>query len=133
MNILKSLSIIAIISCVIVSCGGNNKTNDATTTTNPPTYEPVKEQSAITETGSHNWDKVIEDYDKFVTDYIKFYKKAIKGDQSALSEYPKLMEKATKLSESLQKAQTDNQLTAKQITRITEIGNKMVNAALENK
>lgn len=78
---------------------------------------------------SEDFDKMLDDYDEYVTEYIKFYKKAMKGDQDALSEYPAMMEKATNLSESMQKAQNNNELTAKQINRMVKIQTKMLQAA----
>jgi hypothetical protein len=42
------------------------------------------------------------------------------------------MEKATNLSESMEKAQNNNQLTAKQINRMVKISTKMAQAALNN-
>jgi hypothetical protein len=81
---------------------------------------------------SEDFDKILDDYEELVNEYIKFYKKAMKGDQEALSEYPSLMEKATNLSESMEKAQNNNQLTAKQINRMVKISTKMAQAALNN-
>ena len=54
------------------------------------------------------------------------------GDQSAIADYPALMEKATNLQASMQKAQNDNQLSAQQITRMMKIQTKMMQAATEN-
>lgn len=52
----------------------------------------------------------------------------MKGDQSALAEYPAMMQKATNLQESMQKAQGNNQLSVEQITRMSKIQNKMLQA-----
>ena len=75
---------------------------------------------------------MLDDYDEYVTEYIKFYKKAMKGDNSALAEYPAMMEKATKLSESMTEAQNDNKLSAAQIARMMKIQTKMLQAASTN-
>ena len=69
---------------------------------------------------------MLDDYDEYVTEYVKFYKKAMKGDNSAMAEYPAMMEKATKLQESMEKAQGNDQLSAKQISRMMKIQAKMV-------
>ena len=90
------------------------------------------ESSSVSESGSEDWDKMLDDYDEYVTEYIKFYKKAMKGDNSALSEYPAMMEKATKLSESMSAAQNDNKLSATQIARMMKIQTKMLQAASSN-
>ncbi len=86
----------------------------------------------ISTSGSENWDQMLDDYEKYTNEYIKFYKQAMKGDASALSEYPEMMEKATNLSESMQNAQNDNQLSAKQINRMVKIQTKMLQAASGN-
>lgn len=86
----------------------------------------------LSETGSEDWDKMLDDYDEYVTEYIKFYKKAMKGDNSALAEYPALMEKATALQESMTAAQNDNKLSAAQIGRMMKIQTKMLQAASGN-
>lgn len=82
----------------------------------------------ISTSGSEDYDKMLDDYDEYVTEYVKFYKKAMKGDNSAMSEYPAMMEKATKLQESMQEAQGNNQLSATQIGRMAKIQTKMLQA-----
>lgn len=85
-------------------------------------------EDVVSASRSEDYDKMLNDYDEYVTEYVKFYKKAMKGDQSALSEYPAMMEKATKLQESMQQAQGNNQLSATQIGRMAKIQNKMLQA-----
>jgi hypothetical protein len=95
--------------------------------------ESVSESgSSVSESGSEDWDKMLDDYDEYVSEYIKFYKKAMKGDNSALAEYPAMMEKATKLEESMTAAQNDNKLSATQIARMMKIQTKMLQAASTN-
>lgn len=81
-----------------------------------------------TSTDSKNWNKVLDNYEDYINEYIKYYKKAKNGDISALKEYPKLMRKAEELQKSLTQAQNDNSLTTKQISRMTKIQTKMLNA-----
>jgi hypothetical protein len=76
--------------------------------------------------GSEDYDKMLQNYDEYVTEYIKFYKKAMKGDNTAMSEYPAMMEKANALQESMQEAQGNNQLSVKQIAKMSEIQTKML-------
>jgi len=83
---------------------------------------------AISDIGSEDWDKMLDDYDEYVTQYVKLYKKAIKGDNSALAEYPAMMEKASALQESMANAQNDDQLSSKQLIRMTKIQTKMLEA-----
>lgn len=80
----------------------------------------------ISDVGSEDYDKMLNDYDEYVTEYVKFYKKAMNGDDDAMAEYPAMMEKATKLQESMQQAQGNNQLSAAQIGRMAKIQNKML-------
>lgn len=84
--------------------------------------------NSLSDTGSENWDKMLDDYDEYVTSYVKLYKKAMKGDNNALSEYPAMMEKATDLQESMTNAQNDNQLSQIQLTRMAKIQGKMLAA-----
>lgn len=79
-------------------------------------------------TSSKDWNKILDDYDDYIDEYIKYYKKAKNGDTSALQEYPKLMEKAETLQKSLDKASKDNSLSSEQISRLTKIQSKIINA-----
>ncbi|MBX9733351.1 MAG: hypothetical protein K2X37_04760 [Chitinophagaceae bacterium] len=78
--------------------------------------------------GSEDWDKVLADYESYVDDYVKLYKKAKQGDQSALADYPAIMEKATNLQTSLQKAQNTKALSSSQIAKMVKIQTKMLSA-----
>ncbi|WP_310559837.1 DUF6591 domain-containing protein [Flavobacterium sp.] len=90
--------------------------------------ESTLENMEITSTGSQDYDKMLDDYEEYVDEYVKFYKKAMKGDTDALSEYPAMMEKATEFQKSIQEAQGNDQLSVKQITRMSEIQTKMLHA-----
>lgn len=118
-NNLKSFSIS---SSVVIDEFENNTSDAASESSNDGL-------SSNDETGSENWDKLLDDYEAYVDDYIRLYKKAMNGDQSALAEYPSLMEKATNLQESMTQAQSDNKLSGKQISRLTTIQTKMIQAA----
>lgn len=91
----------------------------------------VEVDSDFSTSGSSDWDKMLDDYEAYVDKYLEFLKKANKGDISAMQEYPALLEKATELQNSMQKAQDDNQLSPEQIRRMGEIQVKMLNAASE--
>ncbi|MBF2708331.1 DUF6591 domain-containing protein [Flavobacterium soyangense] len=90
--------------------------------------ETTLENTEITSTGSQDYDKMLDDYEEYVVEYVKFYKKAMKGDTDALSEYPAMMEKATELQKSMQEAQGNDQLSMEQITRMSKIQTKMLQA-----
>ena len=97
------------------------------------TYDTAQEESEIkiSSNGSEDWDKMLDDYEDYVDEYLKFFKKAMDGDVNALSEYPKLMNKANNLQQSMEKAQNNDELSASQIQRMMKIQMKMANAALE--
>lgn len=76
-----------------------------------------------------DWDKILDSYEEYVDQYIRFYKKALGGDLNAISEYTGMMEKATQLFESINEAQNDNELDERQIKRLMEIQNKMLQVA----
>lgn len=94
----------------------------------PSVEDPSMVATESETSGSENYDKMLDDYDEYVTEYVKFYKKAMKGDQSAMSDYPAMMEKAANLQESMEKAQSNNQLSSSQIARMTKIQAKMLQA-----
>lgn len=85
-------------------------------------------ENTETSTGSQDYDKMLDEYDEYVVEYVKFYKKAMKGDSDALAEYPALMEKATEFQKSMEEAQSNDQLSIEQITRMSEIQTKMLQA-----
>jgi hypothetical protein len=72
-----------------------------------------------------DWDKMLDDYEDYIDQYIILYKKAIKGDQSAILEYPQMLAKASSLQSSMLKAQGNNQLSVKQLNRLSTIIMKM--------
>jgi hypothetical protein len=77
--------------------------------------------------GSTNWDAVLNEYESYVNQYIALMKKVQKGDMSAMSEYPKMLEKAERLSDKLDDA--EDEMTSTQLSRYLKITNKMANAA----
>jgi hypothetical protein len=84
-------------------------------------------ETIVSDAGSNtDWDKLLNDYEAYVDDYVKFYKKALNGDQSAVAEYPAMLEKAEKFEKSLKEAKKNNNLSAKQVTRMIKIQNKML-------
>lgn len=78
---------------------------------------------------NNNWDKTLDSYEEYVDQYIILLNKVENGDNSAMTEYPKMMEKATDLSEKLNNAGDD--LTNKQMKRFLELQNKF-STALQN-
>ena len=88
--------------------------------------------TTLSDDGSENWDKLLDDYDKYVTDYIKFFKKAQAGDETAMAEYPAMLESSTKLQESLVAAQNDNKLSSTQMSRMAKIQGRLVSAMAES-
>lgn len=85
------------------------------------------EEDSYTDSGSNNWEELLDSYEKYANEYIKFAKKASKGDVSALSEYSNCLQKAYDLADKLQNAQND--LTSSQIARFNRINEKLANAA----
>ena len=78
------------------------------------------------ESNTEDFDEMLDDYEAYIDQYIEFYKKSLAGDMSALSEYPALLEKANNLQQSMEKAQNADQLTIKQIKRMSDIQLKML-------
>lgn len=124
---------ILLISCFIIASCSSNKEDERVKSKSNEKLKSDEASTSISKTNSENkdWDKMLDDYEEYVDEYIKFLEKAMKGDQSAMSEYPALMKKATNLQNSMEKAQSNDELTASQITRMTKIQTKMMNAAIE--
>ena len=83
----------------------------------------------LSDSGSANWDKVLDEYEKFVNSYISWANKANKGDASALAESVEMMEKAEKFS--LQKESAEGDMSTAQMNRLLKLENKMADAALK--
>ena len=96
----------------------------------PKKAKEAKEAKETKSSGSAKYDKMLDDYEEYVDQYIVLYKKAMKGDSSAMTEYPALMQKATKFQNSMISAQQSNNLSVKQITRMSAIQMKMANGIL---
>lgn len=95
-------------------------------------YEKKDEKERDTEISENtDWNEVIDNYEEYFDEYILFVKKANNGDMSAMEKYPELMDKAKKLESSLEKAKDENALTSSQISRLTKIQQKLVDATLE--
>lgn len=82
--------------------------------------------SINTAKASNKWDKTLDTYSDYVDQYVVLMKKASKGDLDAMSEYPSMMQKANKFNAQLKDA--GNDLTPKQLKRMTAIQLKMTNA-----
>jgi len=78
---------------------------------------------------NQNWDEFLNEYEEYVDEYLQLMTKAKKGDMSALEHYPSLLEKAEKMDKNLLKAQSNNELSSKQISKMMKIQTKLLNAA----
>ena len=87
--------------------------------------EELNTQSSET----NNYDKMLDDYESYVNQYIALIKKASTGDQSAILEYPKFMQKAQQLEQSMKQAENSGQLTIQQAKRMNDINFKMLEEA----
>jgi hypothetical protein len=131
-KLLSCLSFLIIVIILLGSCSKTQKREETATDevvqVNSDTITSNESEQVPNSSDSQNWDKMLDDYEDYVDSYIKLYRKAKNGDQTALSEYPELMEKANSLQQSMAQAQNDNQLSVQQITRLSAIQNKMVQA-----
>ena len=125
---------IAIIAVSLTKCKGKEEEE-----MDDLEIETVMTESALPETfgeqydsggmnASEDYDKMLDDYEDYVNEYVKFYKKAMTGDQTAMAEYPAMMEKTSQLQISMEKAQNTHELSAAQISRMSKIQAKMLQA-----
>ena len=79
------------------------------------------------DSGSEDWDAVLDAYERYVDRYISLMKKAQAGDATALAEYPGLLQEANEYSNKLENA--SGELSSAQMARYQRITNKMLKAA----
>ena len=138
------LAILATIALTFTACG--NKTEKETSFDEPttemetssfdteeitdgPTDEISEEKEEVVSTpkGNNNIDEYLKSYEEYVDQYIKLMKKAKDGDVSAMTEYAEYMEKATNLSEKMEKAESE--MSSAQMAKFLKIQTKLTQAA----
>ena len=97
--------------------------------TDGPTDEISEEKEEVVSTpkGNNNIDEYLKSYEEYVDQYIKLMKKAKDGDVSAMTEYAEYMEKATDLSEKMEKAESE--MSSAQMAKFLKIQAKLTQAA----
>lgn len=96
---------------------------------NDEVEEEPKEEVASTSESNDKIDEALDSYEEYIDSYTKFLKKAQKGDNSAMAEYPAMMQKATDMQQKMDDMK--NEFSAKQMSRLMKIVNKMNTAAME--
>ena len=138
------LAILATIALTFTACG--NKTEKETSFDEPttemetssfdteeitdgPTDEISEEKEEVVSTpkGNNNIDEYLKSYEEYVDQYIKLMKKAKDGDVSAMTEHAEYMEKATDLSEKMEKAESE--MSSAQMAKFLKIQAKLTQAA----
>jgi len=109
------MAAIVAVALVFASCGGSGKSDNES------------DSYSSSSSSSQDWDALLDSYEQYVDEYVSFVKKAANGDASAMSEYPSLLQKAQEYGEKLESAQGD--MSASQLSRYTQITNKMLQAA----
>lgn len=79
------------------------------------------------DSGSEDWDALLDSYEEYVDMYISLLKKASAGDLSAVSEYTSYMSKAQEVSQKM--ADATSKLSPAQLSRFNKINQKMLQAA----
>lgn len=106
--------------------------NDSVSTYDDSSSDDDSATDEVANTSSDSSDKVdraLDSYEEYIDSYIKFLKKAQKGDNSAMAEYPAMMQKATDMQQKMDDMK--NEFSAKQMSRLMQIVNKMNTAAME--
>lgn len=81
----------------------------------------------FSDSGSADWDKVLDEYENFVNKYVSTIEKASKGNPSALAEYAEMLEQAQRFSSKLDSAKGD--MSTAQMNRLLKLENKMASVA----
>ena len=121
MKTFKYLMMVAI-ALLFTACGGQTKTTDGADEAKAPGVESVESES-----GSEDWDELLDSYEAYVNDYVEFLEKASKGDMEAINELPEFLEKSQEMQEKLTKGA--GSMTPEQSKRILEITQKLTDAA----
>jgi ABC-type glycerol-3-phosphate transport system substrate-binding protein len=121
----RMLGAAMMVTLLFASCSSKKES------TSEPAAQPASSTTQeVSNSGSENWDEVLKSYEGLVNQYIALAPKVAKGDASALQEYSGIMEKATELSEKLDKAK-ENALSPAQAKRLIDLETKMAKAAAE--
>lgn len=81
----------------------------------------------FSDSGSADWDKILDEYEQFVNKYYNYAEKVSKGNASAMTDALSMAEKAQSLADKLERA--DDNLSTAQANRLLKIQNKMIQAA----
>lgn len=81
------------------------------------------------DSGSADWDKILDEYEQYVNKYYSFAEKVSKGNASAMTDALSMAEKAQSLADKLERA--DDNLSTAQANRLLKIQNKMAEAAMK--
>jgi hypothetical protein len=111
----------------IITCSGYKMTGEELKSQSNESSSTSVSVSPSSNTGSENWDNILNSYEKYITQYISLMKKANAGDMSAMTEYASMMEKATEFADKLENASDD--LSTAQMERFTKLQLKLANAA----
>lgn len=103
-----------------------DNTSESISEPTTPTVNTEDEKTVSNSDTSNDWDAALDDYDKYMDDYIKFIKKGKAGDQTAMLDAAELMVKVESVSKRLSEAK--DEMTIKQIKKLTKIQNKIINA-----
>lgn len=125
-----------IVCAFMVSCSSTPKeketivaVNDSPDTTVNLHPELDSSTPTITEeqtVSNNDWDSALNEYEQYMDEYIKFIKKSQAGDATAMLDAAELMSKAESTGKRLDEAR--DELTPKQIKKLTKIQNKMLTA-----
>ena len=138
------VAIIAVIALTFTACGNKSEKEtsfdkqttemetssfDTDEVADEPTEETPKEKEEVVTAskGNNDIDEYLKSYEEYVDQYIKLMKKAKDGDVSAMTEYAEYMEKATNLSEKMEKAESE--MSSAQMAKFLKIQAKLTQAA----
>ena len=82
---------------------------------------------AQSDTGSEDWDALLDSYDEYTTEMISYMKKISQGDESVLADYNDLIDKAKELDKKMSGAR--GSMTQEQWNRYLEITKRFTTEA----
>ena len=129
-NLIKSALVLSI-AAMITACGGNNNETQAPAGNTAPannaaTTQPANNagtEAAAPAASGANYDQIISEYSSMIDQMNEMNKKIEAGDMNVMADYQALMQKSTKLSQEIQKAQ--GQLTPEQLKKFEQLMTKI--------
>ena len=87
----------------------------------------MSDAAVSSDSGSEDWDALLDSYEEYVDSYVSMLQKASAGDMSAMTESASFLQKSQELTKKLSSATSG--MSVSQVNRYNQINQKMLQAA----